>query len=51
MTSQDIATLALLRWNELRKQGVAPKDRWNDPDLQRYERELAAVKRAMERKS
>lgn len=51
MTSQDIATLALLRWAELRKQSIPCKERLNDPELQRLERDLEIIRSCMERKS
>lgn len=50
MTSQDIATQALLRWAELRKQGVPCKERLEDPELQQLERDLEIIRQCMERK-
>lgn len=46
-SSQDLATLALRRWAELRAQGVPPKDRLADSELQQYERQIEAVRKEM----
>jgi hypothetical protein len=43
-TSQDIATLALLRWSELREQNIACRDRLQDLELQKLERDLEAIR-------
>lgn len=47
MTTQYIATQALARWALLRKEGLSCRERLNDPELQRLERELEAVRREM----
>jgi hypothetical protein len=47
MTSQDIATQALLRWSELRKQNIACRDRLQDLELQKLERDLEAIRSEM----
>jgi hypothetical protein len=47
MTSQDIATQALLRWSELREQNIACRDRLQDLELQKLERDLEAIRREM----
>jgi hypothetical protein len=47
MNTQDLATMALRRWNELREQGIDCRKRMDDPELQQLERELEAVRREM----
>lgn len=37
------------RWQELREAGVKPKDRFADPELAEYDRQLRAVQREMKR--
>lgn len=51
MTAQDLATLALHRWAELRKQGIACRERLDDPELQKLERDLEVIRQCIERKS
>lgn len=51
MTTQYLADLALARWNELRKQGLAPKERLADPELQQYEQDLEVIRKCMERRT
>jgi hypothetical protein len=47
MTTQDLATEALQRWALLRQEGLSCRERLNDPELQRLERELEAVRAEM----
>jgi len=49
-TSQDIATQALLRWNELRALGVDCRKRLEDPELKKLEQDLRVIRQCMERK-
>jgi hypothetical protein len=50
MSPQDLSTQALARWSELRKAGIAPRERLNDPEIQKLERELQAIRDCIERK-
>jgi hypothetical protein len=50
-TSQDLATQALRRWNELREQGVDCRKRLEDPELQKLERDLQAIRECIERRA
>ncbi|WP_315810778.1 MULTISPECIES: hypothetical protein [unclassified Bradyrhizobium] len=51
MSPQDLATLALRRWSELRAQNVPCKDRVLDPEFQKYERDLEVIRQCMERRT
>jgi|1185.fasta_scaffold792167_2 hypothetical protein len=51
MTTQDLATQALARWNELRAKGIAPRERLDDPEIIKLERELAAIRQCIERRT
>lgn len=51
MSPQDLSTQALVRWSELRKAGIAPRDRLADPEIQKFERELQAIRDCIERRT
>lgn len=51
MTTQDLSTLALLRWDQLRRDGIAPRERLNDPEIIQLERELKVIRDAIERRT
>lgn len=41
----------LARWQRLREERVAPRERLNDPEIIKLERELQAIRDAIGRKS
>ena len=50
MTEQDVATIALRRWAELREQGIACRERLQDLELQKLERDLEVIRQCIQRK-
>jgi hypothetical protein len=47
MTNQDVAGQFFWIWDALRKEGVPPRRRMDDPRLQKLEQQLKAIKHEM----